>query len=64
MLDAFTATLPSRRLGRPEEGAAVIALLLFEDASHILGVVLPVERSLPQRWLASEILRLSIQHDA
>ena len=42
-LDAFTATLPSRRLGRADEVAAAIAFLLSDDASYINGVILPVD---------------------
>jgi NAD(P)-dependent dehydrogenase (short-subunit alcohol dehydrogenase family) len=41
--DAFAASLPARRLGRPEEIATVIAFLLSEEASYVNGVIIPVD---------------------
>ncbi|RZS66460.1 hypothetical protein EV187_2192 [Agromyces ramosus] len=48
-LDAFSATLPMKRLGTADEIANVIAFLLSDEASYVSGVMLPVDGG----WLAS-----------
>jgi len=42
-LDAFAATLPSRRLGTAQEVANVIAFLLSDEASYVTAAILPVD---------------------
>ena len=39
LLDGFKAQLPNRRLGRPEDIAGVVAMLLSEDGCWINGQV-------------------------
>jgi NAD(P)-dependent dehydrogenase (short-subunit alcohol dehydrogenase family) len=47
--EAFAASLPTGRFGRPEEVAAVITFLLSDDASYVDGIILPVDGG----WLNS-----------
>lgn len=42
-LDAYTATLKSGRLGRPEDFGRVAAFLCSEHANYLTGVALPVD---------------------
>jgi NAD(P)-dependent dehydrogenase (short-subunit alcohol dehydrogenase family) len=37
------SSVPLRRLGQPEEVAAIIAFLLSDEASYMTGAALPVE---------------------
>ncbi|MCS6800797.1 MAG: beta-ketoacyl-ACP reductase [Chloroflexota bacterium] len=46
VVDAFRERTPLRRLGRPEEIAAVYAFLASDDASFINGAVIPVDGGL------------------
>ncbi|MCZ7532693.1 MAG: SDR family oxidoreductase [Acidimicrobiia bacterium] len=41
--EEFAGTIPMKRLGRPEEIAAVVSFLASSDASFITGAVIPVD---------------------
>lgn len=41
--EKWTADVPLRRIGRPEEVAAAVAFLVSEPAAYINGIVLPVD---------------------
>jgi meso-butanediol dehydrogenase / (S,S)-butanediol dehydrogenase / diacetyl reductase len=42
----IAATVPMRRVGKPEEVAAVIAFLLSDQASYVSGVIVPIDGGL------------------
>jgi NAD(P)-dependent dehydrogenase (short-subunit alcohol dehydrogenase family) len=42
----IAATIPMKRVGQPEEIAAVIAFLLSEDASYVTCAIVPVDDAL------------------
>jgi 3-oxoacyl-[acyl-carrier protein] reductase len=42
-IEQFSQTIPARRLGRPEELAALVAFLASEQAAYITGVTIPVD---------------------
>ena len=48
-LEAFAASMPIGRLGRPDEVASVIAFLLSDDPSYVSGVMLAVDGG----WLSA-----------
>jgi 3-oxoacyl-[acyl-carrier protein] reductase len=39
----LAASIPLRRIGRPEEFAAVVAFLASERASYVTGATIPVD---------------------
>ncbi|HEX7808262.1 MAG TPA: SDR family oxidoreductase, partial [Thermoanaerobaculia bacterium] len=43
LIDVFTAGVPMKRAGRPEEVANAVLFLASKDASFIAGVELPVD---------------------
>jgi 3-oxoacyl-[acyl-carrier protein] reductase len=42
-IEELSATIPARRLGRPEELAALVAFLASEQAAYITGTTIPVD---------------------
>jgi 3-oxoacyl-[acyl-carrier protein] reductase len=42
-IEQLSETIPARRLGRPEELAALVAFLASEQAAYITGVTIPVD---------------------
>jgi 3-oxoacyl-[acyl-carrier protein] reductase len=46
MMQKFTAAIPQQRVGLSEEIAKVIAFLVSEDASHIIGECIEVNGGL------------------
>ena len=43
VMEGFSATIPARRLGQPDELAALIAFLSSERAAYITGTAIPVD---------------------
>jgi len=48
-IDAMTARLPIKRLGKPEEVAAMVVFLASEEASYVTGATFFVDGG----WLAT-----------
>ena len=48
-LSGYGAKLPSGRLGRPEDVAAVTAFLLSDDAVHVNGAIVAVDAGVSAR---------------
>ncbi len=47
-LDAYSAHIPMRRTGTPEEIAAVVAFLASDEASYVNGAAITVDGGLNQ----------------
>jgi NAD(P)-dependent dehydrogenase (short-subunit alcohol dehydrogenase family) len=54
-LSAYAAAHPQRRLGNPEEVAALVAFLASDEACHINGTAIPIDGGISARRAAPAI---------
>jgi NAD(P)-dependent dehydrogenase (short-subunit alcohol dehydrogenase family) len=50
VLEKMVSQVPSQRLSKPEEVAAVAVFLAGDDASHIHGATIPVDGGMSAVW--------------